>query len=422
MSAMTESPDDKLTLEKVYVWELPVRLTHWLLFFSILVLSATGYYIGHPFISVPGAATDHFVMGAARAVHMYAAIVFVLAMLVRFYWLFVGNSYARLTDLVPLSLGRLRSFWKTLKYYSFISRNPDEYAGHNALAGSSYAMIFVVGDDPDRSGVVCCRRSNRLAASGVRRGRAVFWRLADSAAHPSRRDVGHLDLRGRPRLLRPAFLRHRTHRNIRFDLFRLQIPARAKSRPLVSSELAQYVPERKIGVLILGLGNVLLGDDGLGAAAVARLEGEYSVAAGVRLADGGTLGLSLLGLLADSEHVILVDAVRAEGPPGTLLRLDGEDVSDAVRDRLSPHQVGVADLLDAARLIDRYPATVTLLGLVPDTIDLAVARSTAVDDGLGELVAAIVQEVQSHGYEMVREPEAVGRPCPIRDLNRHFGM
>ena len=141
---MTELPKDKLTLEKVYVWELPVRLTHWLLFFSILVLSATGYYIGHPFISVPGAATNHFVMGTARVVHMYAAIVFVLAMLVRFYWLFVGNRYARLMELIPVSLGRLRSFWKTLKYYSFIGRDPDEYAGHNALAGSSYALIFVV--------------------------------------------------------------------------------------------------------------------------------------------------------------------------------------------------------------------------------------------------------------------------------------
>ena len=141
---MTELPKDKLTLEKVYVWELPVRLTHWLLFFSILVLSATGYYIGHPFVSVPGAATNHFVMGTARVVHMYAAIVFVLAMLVRFYWLFVGNRYARLMELIPVSLGRLRSFWKTLKYYSFIGRDPDEYAGHNALAGSSYALIFVV--------------------------------------------------------------------------------------------------------------------------------------------------------------------------------------------------------------------------------------------------------------------------------------
>lgn len=141
---MTASSDDKITLERVYVWELPVRLTHWVLFFSIIVLSATGYYIGNPFISVPGAATDHFVMGTARAVHMYAGIVFVLAMLVRLYWLFVGNRFARWSDLIPLSRVRLRSFWKTFKYYSFIGRHPDEYAGHNALAGSSYAMIFVV--------------------------------------------------------------------------------------------------------------------------------------------------------------------------------------------------------------------------------------------------------------------------------------
>jgi Ni/Fe-hydrogenase 1 B-type cytochrome subunit len=141
---MTESLEDKFTLEKVYVWELPVRLTHWLVFFSILVLSATGYYIGHPFISVPGAATNHFVMGAARAIHMYASIIFVLAVLVRFYWLFAGNSYARWTDLIPLSLRRLRSFWQTFLYYSFIRRHPDEYAGHNALAGSSYALIFAI--------------------------------------------------------------------------------------------------------------------------------------------------------------------------------------------------------------------------------------------------------------------------------------
>ena len=80
-----------MALERVYVWELPVRLTHWVLFFSILVLAATGYYIGNPFISVPGAAKDHFVMGTVRAVHFYAAIVFALAVLVRIYWLFVGQ-------------------------------------------------------------------------------------------------------------------------------------------------------------------------------------------------------------------------------------------------------------------------------------------------------------------------------------------
>ena len=120
--------------------------------------------------------------------------------------------------------------------------------------------------------------------------------------------------------------------------------------------------------------------------------------------------------------MILVDAVRTDDPPGTLVRLDGADVMDAVRDRLSPHQVGVADLLDAARLIDSYPTAVTLLGLVPDAIDLAVVRSSAVDSRLDELVAAIVREVQSLGYKMVCEPESAGRHRPIHNLTRHFGM
>lgn len=142
MSAVAESRAKHVTLERVYVWELPVRLTHWVLFFSILILSATGYYIGNPFISVPGAAKDHFVMGTVRAVHFYAAIVFALAVLVRIYWLFAGNSYARLTELIPLSRRRLRSVWKTFLYYSFIRHDPDDYAGHNGLAGGSYAMIF----------------------------------------------------------------------------------------------------------------------------------------------------------------------------------------------------------------------------------------------------------------------------------------
>ena len=179
---------------------------------------------------------------------------------------------------------------------------------------------------------------------------------------------------------------------------------------------------RRTGILVLGLGNVLLGDDGLGAAAVARLEAEYSAPPDVQLADGGTLGLSLLGLLTEADDVVLVDAVRADGPPGTLVRLDGEDVSNAVRDRLSPHQVGVADLLDAARLIDHYPTTVTLLGLIPEAMDLAVVRSPVVDARLDELVAAIVHEVQSHGYQMVREPEVAGRPRSVHTLARHFGM
>ena len=190
----------------------------------------------------------------------------------------------------------------------------------------------------------------------------------------------------------------------------------------MTADRAAETAKRPLAVLVLGLGNVLLGDDGLGAAALARVERVFRIPPGVRLEDGGTLGLALLGPLTEAEHVILVDAVRSDEPPGTLVRLDGEDVIDAVRDRLSPHQVGVADLLDAARLIASYPASVTLLGLVPEAMELAVARSNAVEHGMAALVEAIVREVQSLGYEMVPLPERPEEHSPGRDLARHFGM
>jgi len=143
MSAMTDMPPGP-ELDRVYVWELPVRLTHWFLFFSILILSGTGYYIGHPFISVSGAAKDHFVMGTARAVHLYTAIVFSLAVLVRIYWFFAGNEYARLSEFIPFSRRHLRGVRETFLYYCFRRRDPDIYPGHDALGGLSYAIIFAI--------------------------------------------------------------------------------------------------------------------------------------------------------------------------------------------------------------------------------------------------------------------------------------
>jgi Ni/Fe-hydrogenase 1 B-type cytochrome subunit len=144
MSAVPAEAAPRVSLERVYIWELPVRLVHWLLFFSILTLAATGYYIGHPFISAPGAASQHFIMGTMRSVHLYASVVFTLAALVRVYWAFAGNAYARWSELVPVSRQRWRSFKQALLFYTFLSRESVDYLGHNALAGLTYAGIFAV--------------------------------------------------------------------------------------------------------------------------------------------------------------------------------------------------------------------------------------------------------------------------------------
>jgi len=163
-------------------------------------------------------------------------------------------------------------------------------------------------------------------------------------------------------------------------------------------------------LLVLGLGNVLCGDDGLGPAAVARLERERIPPANALLLDGGTLGLSLLPLLEDAQDVILIDAVAADTPPGTPIRIEGEGLEDAVRERLSVHQVGVADVLDALRLRGRMPRRMLLLGRVPESIELRLGLSPTLAASLDALTKEVVAAAREWGYEFAQRSEHEARP------------
>ena len=155
-------------------------------------------------------------------------------------------------------------------------------------------------------------------------------------------------------------------------------------------------------LLILGLGNLLCGDDGLGVVAIEELQRRYEVPDRVRVLDGGTLGLSLLTWFEASQDVVLVDAIQADQPVGSLVRLAGEDVAPAVRSRLSVHQIGVADLLDGLRLTGRLPGSITLLGLVPGTLELGLKRSPEVEAALPDLVDEVAAEAGRLGFELRR--------------------
>ena len=168
-------------------------------------------------------------------------------------------------------------------------------------------------------------------------------------------------------------------------------------------------------LLVLGLGNVLLGDDGAGPAVIAWLRQTRRAPAGTRLFDGGTLGLSLLPYLEDARRVILVDAVAADARAGTLVRLEGTDVGPAVATRLSPHQVGVADLLDGARWHDREPERLVLLGVVPHSIELGVGLSDPVRRALPRLIDLVCAEAQAWGYPL---PAATRRHDGTFDVAR----
>lgn len=178
--------------------------------------------------------------------------------------------------------------------------------------------------------------------------------------------------------------------------------------------------ERSIDLLVLGLGNVLCGDDGLGPTAVAHLEHSWRAAEGCRVEDGGTLGLALFPLLADARRVILVDAVRADAPPGAPVRLSGAEIEPAVRERLSVHQVGVADIVDALRLRDAMPEELVLLGAVPASLGLGLGLSPPVAAALPALLDAILAESARLGHPFLRrETSALGNTPHARAL---FGL
>lgn len=156
-------------------------------------------------------------------------------------------------------------------------------------------------------------------------------------------------------------------------------------------------------LLILGLGNLLCGDDGLGALAAQRIAETRVLPDGVKVLDGGTLGLSLLPYLEDAESAILVDAIAADGPPGTLVRMEGEEVGPAVAARLSVHQVGVSDLIEAARWRGRIPPRLVLLGSVPETTDLGVGLSPRVQATFVQLVDVVCEEAGRLGFPLEKK-------------------
>lgn len=127
---------------RVYVWQWPVRITHWLIVFSIAVLSCTGIYIGNPFLISSGPAGERFIMGTMKVIHFYAAIVFTLAVLSRIAWMFLGNRYSTWDKFIPVARQRRTGFIPTLRFYLFLLRKPPGFVGHNPLAGMAYVLVF----------------------------------------------------------------------------------------------------------------------------------------------------------------------------------------------------------------------------------------------------------------------------------------
>ena len=158
-------------------------------------------------------------------------------------------------------------------------------------------------------------------------------------------------------------------------------------------------------ILVLGIGNTVMSDDGVGPKVVQLLQREYVFPANVEIVDGGTLGLDLLPMLEGRSHLVMVDAVETGKPPGTCVRLTGEELPIALETRISPHQMGLKDLLAVARLLGHAPGEMVLIGVQPGSIGMDLELTPEVALQVETMKKAVLRELGEMGVQ----PEAVAR-------------
>ncbi|RMF43211.1 MAG: HyaD/HybD family hydrogenase maturation endopeptidase [Deltaproteobacteria bacterium] len=150
-------------------------------------------------------------------------------------------------------------------------------------------------------------------------------------------------------------------------------------------------------VLVLGIGNSLMSDDGFGIRVVEQLQRRYRFPDNVRVLDGGTLGLDLLPHLEGVEKLLIVDAVDMKSEPGTVFRLEGEEVPRAFANKLSVHQMGVQDLLAVAELQGYCPPELVFWGVQPGSIEMEMELSPAVRPAVDQVADKVAAELAAWG-------------------------
>lgn len=153
---------------------------------------------------------------------------------------------------------------------------------------------------------------------------------------------------------------------------------------------------------VIGLGNPLMGDDGVGVAALERLRTQFHFPEGVELVDGGTWGMNLLPLIEGAARLVLLDAINTGAPPGTLTALRRDALPRYFSHKLSPHQIDLREVLALAEWRGTLPIELVALGIQPERVELEEGLSPLVAASLDDLVELAVCCLEAHGHRCHR--------------------
>jgi hydrogenase maturation protease len=158
----------------------------------------------------------------------------------------------------------------------------------------------------------------------------------------------------------------------------------------------------QMNILVLGVGNLLLQDEGAGVRALNEFMGNYDIPDGVEFLDGGTSGLELLHHIEGRDCLVILDVVKSGKAPGTVIRMEGEQVPALLRQKISHHQLGLSDLLATAQLTGALPGKLVLLGVEPKSLDTGLELSDEVTRGVAVLVGSLARELAALGVQVAR--------------------
>lgn len=155
--------------------------------------------------------------------------------------------------------------------------------------------------------------------------------------------------------------------------------------------------------VVLGVGNVILADEGVGVRVVEALERDYIMPPGVTVIDAGTSGMEMLEDMSDLDFLLVVDAIAAGKAPGELVQLRGDEVPVFFRRNLSPHGIGLSDVLASLEFLGTEPKETVILGVQPTSLDLSTELTPTIAARVPELVAQVVDELTQRGLAPTRK-------------------
>lgn len=147
-------------------------------------------------------------------------------------------------------------------------------------------------------------------------------------------------------------------------------------------------------ITVLGIGNILLRDEGVGVKVLEHLK-EYNLSKEVELIDGGTATLSLFPIFTETDHLIVIDAVKGGMTPGTTYRLGLSDLMPTEGSSISLHDLGLLEALDMAKRIGKSPKSVVIFGIEPKEIDWGMELSPEINTKLPEIATLIIKEIET---------------------------